>query len=89
MFTSLAGVITLLLFAAITSTPARAANEIIVKVTINSFKVEMSRTTIPAGTPVTFEVTNKDSIVHEFVIERAGQEETRQRGCSTPIFRLP
>lgn len=73
MFPHLAGMITLLLFTAIASPQARAAEETIVKVTLNSFKVEMSRTTIPAGTPVTFEVTNKDSMVHEFVVERAGQ----------------
>lgn len=57
-----------------TVTPdALVASETVVKVTLTGYKIEMSRTTVPAGTPVRFEVTNKDGIVHEFVVERAGQ----------------
>ncbi len=57
-----------------TVTPdALAASEMVVKVILNGYKIEMSRTTVPAGTPVRFEVTNKDGIVHEFVVERAGR----------------
>jgi uncharacterized cupredoxin-like copper-binding protein len=39
-----------------------------VNVTLTEYKVEMSKTSLPAG-PVKFTVTNEGSIVHEIVLE--------------------
>jgi MYXO-CTERM domain-containing protein len=36
------------------------------------YTIEMTRTTFPADTPITFNVTNKGKIPHEVVLERAG-----------------
>jgi len=41
-----------------------------VNVTLTEYKVEMSKTSLPAG-PVKFTVTNEGSIVHEIVLERS------------------
>ena len=43
-----------------------------VKVTLSEFKVEMSNTDLPAGTVVTFVITNNGKITHEMVLEKAG-----------------
>jgi uncharacterized cupredoxin-like copper-binding protein len=51
---------------------ARAADATVVKATEEEYRVNLSSNTIPVGTPVRFEVTNKGKIQHEFVIERAG-----------------
>lgn len=42
-----------------------------VQVTLSEFKVEMDKTSIPAG-PVKFVITNKGAIEHELVLELAG-----------------
>jgi LPXTG-motif cell wall-anchored protein len=57
-----------LLFAGLAS--AKAPVE--VSVTLTDFKVEMSNSTLPAGTPITFVVTNKGAVAHEVVLEHAG-----------------
>jgi len=45
----------------------------VVKVTLGDYTVDMSPATVPAGTPVKFEITNKGKEDHEFVIEKADQ----------------
>jgi len=42
-----------------------------VNVTLTEYKVEMSKTSLPAG-PVKFTITNEGSIVHEIVLEPGG-----------------
>jgi LPXTG-motif cell wall-anchored protein len=49
---------------------AKAPTE--VKVTLSEFKVEMSNANLPAGTAVTFVITNNGKITHEMVLEKAG-----------------
>lgn len=50
-------------------TPAAAAND--VAVTLHDFTVTPSETTLKAGVPYTFTVTNDGKAQHEFVIEKA------------------
>ena len=47
------------------------AGPAVVNVTLNEFKIEMDRTSIPAG-PVKFVFTNNCSVEHEVVLELAG-----------------
>jgi len=42
-----------------------------VDVTLTEYKIEMSKTSFPAG-PVRFTITNEGSIVHEIVVEPSG-----------------
>ncbi|MCX6025748.1 MAG: cupredoxin domain-containing protein [Chloroflexi bacterium] len=42
-----------------------------VNVTLTEYKVEMSKTSLPAG-PVKFTITHEGSIVHEVVVEQSG-----------------
>jgi LPXTG-motif cell wall-anchored protein len=51
---------------------ASAKAPVEVKVTLSDFKVEMSNTDLPAGTAVTFVITNNGKITHEMVLEKAG-----------------
>lgn len=51
-------------------TAAHASTE--VAVTLNEFKVELANSTLPAGEPVTFVMTNNGKLAHEIVFERAG-----------------
>ncbi len=51
---------------------AHAASTTTVNVTLKEFSVDMSQGVVPAGTPVTFQVTNEGKIQHEFVVEKAG-----------------
>lgn len=49
-----------------------------VPVTLNEWKVDMKRDTVPAG-PITFRVTNDGTMLHAFHIEGTGvDKETRQ-----------
>jgi uncharacterized cupredoxin-like copper-binding protein len=54
------------------ATPASAADPVVVTITLNDYTVEMSQTTIPANTPVTFVAINNGTIEHEIVLEKAG-----------------
>jgi LPXTG-motif cell wall-anchored protein len=57
-----------LVFAGLAS--AQAATT--VKVSLSEFKVEMSSTTLSAGTKVTYVITNNGKIKHEMVLEKEG-----------------
>ena len=52
---------------------ACGAKKSVVTVTLGEFTVEVSPATIPAGTPVRFEITNKGKENHEFVVGKADQ----------------
>lgn len=52
--------------------PARAQGQIEVRVTLSDFKIEMSNTSLPAATPITFIVTNAGTVEHELVLEAPG-----------------
>lgn len=41
-------------------------------VTLHEFKVELSRTNLPAGVPIRFIFKNTGAVVHEAVLEKAG-----------------
>jgi uncharacterized cupredoxin-like copper-binding protein len=41
-------------------------------VTLSEFKVEISNANLPAGTAVTYVITNNGKITHEMVLEKAG-----------------
>jgi len=47
------------------------AGPTVIHVTLSEFKVEMDKTSVPAG-PVTFEIENAGAIVHELVLEASG-----------------
>lgn len=47
-----------LVLGALAFTRTHAANVMVVKATVQEFKIELSPTSIPAGSPVRFEVTN-------------------------------
>jgi len=68
----LAGVILTLLasliFASLAS--AKAATE--ANVTLSDFKVELSTDNLPAGTAITFVISNKGAVAHELVLEKEG-----------------
>jgi uncharacterized cupredoxin-like copper-binding protein len=49
---------------------AQAATQ--VGVTLTEFRISMTSTSVPAGVPVTFTVTNKGQTMHEVVLEKAG-----------------
>jgi uncharacterized cupredoxin-like copper-binding protein len=55
---------------------ACGAKKSVVHVTLGDYTVEVSPPTVPAGTPVKFEITNKGKEVHEFVIEKTDQANT-------------
>lgn len=57
-----------LLFVSLASAKAPAT----VNVTLSDFKVEMSNSNLPAGTTVTYVITNKGAITHEMVLEKEG-----------------
>ena len=57
-----------LLFAGVASAQASTA----ASVTESDFKVELSTDVLPAGTPITFTITNKGPSKHELVLEKAG-----------------
>jgi uncharacterized cupredoxin-like copper-binding protein len=46
-----------------------------VHVTLHEFEVVMDKTSVPAG-PVTFIIENTGGLVHELVLEKAGQPDT-------------
>jgi uncharacterized cupredoxin-like copper-binding protein len=51
------------------SAPAASAASQRIEVTLaDSFTIELASTTVPAGVPVTFVVTNSGAIVHEFYL---------------------
>jgi uncharacterized cupredoxin-like copper-binding protein len=54
---------------------ARAQDPLEVDITVKEFKVEMSRKTLPVNTPIKFVVTNKGTIAHEVVLEKAGADD--------------
>jgi uncharacterized cupredoxin-like copper-binding protein len=55
--------------------PSASQGETRVEVTLtDSFTIELASTTVPAGVPVTFVVTNAGAIVHEFLL---GDEEVQ------------
>lgn len=57
-----------------------SADPVPVEATLNYFRVELSQTTLPAGRPVRFAITNRENMVacyhgpidHTFVIEKVG-----------------
>jgi LPXTG-motif cell wall-anchored protein len=51
---------------------ASAKAPVTVNVTLSDFKVEMSNSSLPAGTVVTYVITNKGAITHEMVLEKQG-----------------
>jgi uncharacterized cupredoxin-like copper-binding protein len=52
-----------------TAVPSASQAETRVEVTLtDSFTIELASTTVPAGVPVTFVVTNAGAIVHEFLL---------------------
>lgn len=50
---------------------ASAKAPVTVNVKLTEFKVELSNTELPAGTPVTFVITNDGKVTHEMVLEKA------------------
>jgi uncharacterized cupredoxin-like copper-binding protein len=55
--------------------PSASPAEALVEVTLtDSFTIQLASTTVPAGVPVTFVVTNAGAIVHEFLL---GDEEAQ------------
>jgi len=57
-----------LLFVSLASAKASAAAD----VTLSDFKVELVGNNLPAGTVITFKITNKGPSKHELVLEKAG-----------------
>jgi uncharacterized cupredoxin-like copper-binding protein len=55
----------------------------VVDVTLTEYKVEMSKTSIPAGT-IKFNITNDGSIVHELVLEPGGAVDDPLESNNTP-----
>ena len=69
----LLGILTaVLLLSAMAVAHSHAANVTVVKAALQEYKIELSPTSVPAGTPVRFEVTNAGQLQHEFVVEKAG-----------------
>src|SRR5262249_19458752 len=60
-----------LLFAGV----AALASSNTASVTESDFKVELSTDALPAGTPITFTITNKGPSKHELVLEKAGSDD--------------
>jgi uncharacterized cupredoxin-like copper-binding protein len=59
--------------------PASPATTRIEVTLTDSFAIELASTTVPAGVPVTFVVTNAGAIVHEFYLgDEHGQAEHEQ-----------
>jgi uncharacterized cupredoxin-like copper-binding protein len=61
-----------LLLSGLALSHARAANVTVIRATVQEFKIELSPTSVPVGTPVRFEVANLGKLKHEFVVEKAG-----------------
>jgi uncharacterized cupredoxin-like copper-binding protein len=77
--------------AAPTPAPSAAAEPIRVEVKLlDALRIELASTTVPAGVPVTFVVTNTGTVLHEFVLgdeaEQAAhdKEMAEQGGMSMP-----
>ena len=64
----IAALVSALAFASLANAQAATA----VKVTLSEFTVEMSGTTLAAGTKVTYTITNNGKIKHEMVLEKEG-----------------
>jgi uncharacterized cupredoxin-like copper-binding protein len=66
---------------------ARAAEPVVVTITLNDYTVEMSQTSIPANTPVKFVAINNGTVMHEVVLEKAGiiDEPLELAGAATEI----
>ncbi len=60
------------LASALSVSQASAANDAVVKMALQEFRVDISSATVQVGTPVRFEIANKGVIPHEIVIEKAG-----------------
>ena len=69
---SISAVLGLLVSSLWLASVASAADPLVVTVTLNDYTVEMSQTTIPANTPVTFVAINKGTVMHEIVLEKVG-----------------
>jgi uncharacterized cupredoxin-like copper-binding protein len=72
MFRRLWFLVAILLLAGLTYGRAHATNAPVVTAAEKEFEITLSTTTVQAGTPVRFQVTNDGKIQHEFVIEKAG-----------------
>jgi uncharacterized cupredoxin-like copper-binding protein len=77
--------------AAPTPAPSAAAAPVRVEVKLlDALRIELASTTVPAGVPVTFVVTNTGTVLHEFVLgdeaEQAAHDEemAEQGGMSMP-----
>lgn len=55
---------------------ASAKAPVEVQVTLSEFKVELSKTNLPAGTVVNYVITNTGKVTHELVLEKAGAVDT-------------
>jgi LPXTG-motif cell wall-anchored protein len=51
---------------------ASASAPVTVNVALSEFKIEMSSANLPAGTSVTYVITNNGKLKHEMVLEKAG-----------------
>jgi uncharacterized cupredoxin-like copper-binding protein len=74
-----------------TPAPSAAAEPVRVEVKLlDALRIELASTTVPAGVPVTFVVTNTGTVLHEFVLgdeaEQAAHDEemAEQGGMSMP-----
>jgi uncharacterized cupredoxin-like copper-binding protein len=69
--------------------PAASAKSkaVTVTVTLKEFSVTLSRSSVPAGTPVRFNVVNEGKMTHELVLEPAGLEDEpmEQNGAATEL----
>jgi len=66
-------VLFLVLAYALTVSQANAANETVVKVMMQEWKMEFAPATVQVGSPVRLEIANKGVITHEVVLEKAGE----------------
>ncbi|HYO44100.1 MAG TPA: hypothetical protein VES19_12950 [Candidatus Limnocylindrales bacterium] len=46
---------------------------------LDALKIELASTTVPAGVPVTFVVTNTGTVLHEFVLGDAAEQEAHDK----------
>ncbi len=67
--------ITLASFIFIGTAAAEQDTPIVVHVNVKEYSVELSQTTLPANTPITFVVTSEGTVAHETVLEKAGDED--------------
>jgi uncharacterized cupredoxin-like copper-binding protein len=54
---------------------AASPRSVSVHITLRDFSIAMSRHAVPAGTPITFTISNRGKAMHEVVLERAGADD--------------